>query len=91
MDGGIDAWKTAGFASLKEVSPFVHLFYHEDTSTCCFVVVDEESKQCAIIDPVLDYSISSGKVSTKFADMLIEFVKINELNVAYLLETRKAC
>lgn len=41
MDGGIEAWKKAGYTSVEAVSPFVHLFYHEDTSTCCFLVVGE--------------------------------------------------
>lgn len=62
-------------------------FYDKDTATFSYVVSDDATKQCAIIDSVLDYDIFSGRTSNTSADKLIEYVKANNLNVEWILET----
>lgn len=62
-------------------------FYDPDTFTLTYVVTDEETKDAVIIDPVWDYDPAASKVSTHSADKVLEYVKKNELNVHYILET----
>jgi glyoxylase-like metal-dependent hydrolase (beta-lactamase superfamily II) len=65
----------------------IQAFFDSNTSTVSYIVIDEETNNCAIIDSVLDYDIFSGRTSTKSADNLIEFVKQNNLQVVWILET----
>jgi glyoxylase-like metal-dependent hydrolase (beta-lactamase superfamily II) len=51
------------------------------------VVYEKPGSACAIIDSVLDYDPKSGRTSHKSADKVIEFVKANDLKVAWILET----
>jgi glyoxylase-like metal-dependent hydrolase (beta-lactamase superfamily II) len=67
----------------------VKSFFDHTTATWSYIVFDKngENKNCAIIDSVLDYDINSGKTSTKSADLLINFIKENNLNLEWILET----
>jgi len=65
----------------------IHNFFDKDTATFTYVVSDETTNKCAIIDPVLDYDMQSGRTSTKSSDMVIEYVKSNNLTVDWILET----
>lgn len=67
----------------------VKSFFDPLTATWSYIVFDKnrENKNCAIIDSVLDYDINSGKTSTKSADLLINFIKENNLNLEWILET----
>ena len=65
----------------------IHPFFDAATATITYVVSDEESKQCAVIDPVLDYCPVSKKTSTKSADLVIDYIKKSGLIVEWLLET----
>jgi glyoxylase-like metal-dependent hydrolase (beta-lactamase superfamily II)/rhodanese-related sulfurtransferase len=88
LDSGIQGWISAGFTLEKGfVRPTTHVFFEGETSTCQYVVVDEETKESVIIDPVLDFNPASGQISTKSADVLLDFVKKWGLNVSYILET----
>lgn len=69
------------------MSPRVTGFFHEDSYTISYVVAEPEGPACAIIDSVLDFDPSSGRVWTDFADDLIAFVQRNGLRVEWLLET----
>lgn len=62
-----------------------HLF-DPDTATFTYVVSDPTGA-CAIIDPVLDYDMPSGKTSTISADKVIAYVKEQKLRVEWILET----
>jgi len=46
----------------------IKYFFHDDTSTFTYIVSDASTKKCAVIDPVLDYNIHSGRTKTIFAD-----------------------
>lgn len=65
----------------------IKTFYDERTSTLTYVVYDPETKDAVVIDPVLDYDPKASKTWTESADAVIDFVKQEELNLHYILET----
>lgn len=65
----------------------VETFYHQPTATFTYVVIDESSKQCAVIDSVLDYDQYSGRVSYTHADKIIQYITDNKLSSQWILET----
>ena len=65
----------------------VNVFHDKTTATFTYVVVDESSKKCGIIDSVLDYDQFSATVSYTHADKIITFVKENQLETEWILET----
>ncbi len=67
--------------------PQVHGIFDPATWTVTYVVYEKPGSACAIIDSVLDYDPKSGRTSHKSADLVIEFVKDNDLKVAWILET----
>ncbi len=67
--------------------PEVHGFFDEVTFTVTYVVVDPETRNAAIIDPVLDYDFRSGRTGTDSADKVLAFVKEQGLTVPWILDT----
>lgn len=61
--------------------------YDEDTGTFSYVVTDESTQKCAIIDSVMDYDQAAGAVTTTSADSIIQYVRENNLTVEWILET----
>jgi glyoxylase-like metal-dependent hydrolase (beta-lactamase superfamily II) len=57
------------------------------TGTVSYIVLDETSKQCALVDSVLDYDPKSGRTSTAGADRIIERVHALGARVEWILET----
>lgn len=70
-----------------DVKPTVTGFFDPDTSTISYVVKDPQSASCAIIDPVMDIDYAAGRISFKSADILIDHVKSNGLQLEWLIET----
>jgi glyoxylase-like metal-dependent hydrolase (beta-lactamase superfamily II) len=62
-------------------------FFDEATNTVSYIVLDCETKQCAIVDSVLDFDPKSGRTSTQSADKLIARVRELGATVQWLLET----
>ena len=62
-------------------------FYDEPTGTLSYVVSDEASGHAAIIDPVVGYSMVSGRVDTGPSDVVVEYVHKEKLGVEWILET----
>ena len=62
-------------------------FFDPATSTISYIVLDARTRDCALIDSVLDYDSKSGRTSTRSADRLI--ARVHELNarVSWILET----
>lgn len=69
------------------MNPLVQAFFDEATNTVSYVVADEGSRACAIVDSVLDYDAASGRTSTTSADEVIKFVRENDYEVTWILET----
>jgi len=61
-------------------------FFDPATNTVSYIVYDD-SKQCAIIDSVLDFDYASGRTNTANADNIIQYVKMKGLTVEWILET----
>ncbi|UJP08316.1 MAG: MBL fold metallo-hydrolase [Nitrosomonas sp.] len=69
------------------MKPTIQAFYDPATWTVSYVVFDESGRNCAIIDPVLDYDPKSGRTGTHSADKLIAFIHERRLSVEWILET----
>lgn len=68
-------------------SPDVTAFFDKDTSTFSYVVKDPASNACAIIDSVMNLNYPSCTISFEGADDIIAFVKQNDLQVEWIIET----
>jgi glyoxylase-like metal-dependent hydrolase (beta-lactamase superfamily II) len=69
------------------MKPLIQPFFDPATSTVSYVVHSGAGSDCAIIDPVLDFDPKSGRTSTANADQVIAYVRAQQLNTAWLLET----
>jgi len=67
--------------------PDVAGFFDAQTNTISYVVSDPASKVCAIIDPVMDIDYAAGRISYQSSDVLIEYVRGNDLTIEWLIET----
>jgi glyoxylase-like metal-dependent hydrolase (beta-lactamase superfamily II) len=68
-------------------APDVAGFFDPRTFSVQYVVSDPATKQCAIIDPVLDYDEKSGATATHHADELLAYVKEQGFTVQWILDT----
>ena len=62
-------------------------FYDEPTGTLSYVVSDDETGHAAVVDPVLGYSMVSGRIDSAPSDVIIEYVHREKLGVEWILET----
>lgn len=69
------------------MQPDVQHFYDEPTGTLTYVVSDPQTSAAAIIDPVLGFSVVSGRTDTGQADEICAYVEQNKLQLAWILET----
>jgi glyoxylase-like metal-dependent hydrolase (beta-lactamase superfamily II) len=65
----------------------IESFFDSATFTFSHLLADLSTRQCALIDSVLDYDPKSGRTSTISADRLVERVKALDLQVQWILET----
>lgn len=79
--------ETDHYTPLLAYKPRVQGFFDSRTNTISYVVADEATKQCAIIDSVMDYEPNSATISFGSADTLISFVRQNGYTVQWILET----
>ena len=62
-------------------------FYDEPTGTLSYVVTDGQSGNAAIVDSVLGYSTVSGRTDTGPSDVLIDYIRKQQLSLEWILET----
>lgn len=62
-------------------------FFDPATWTVSYIVLDKRTRQCALIDSVLDYDPKSGRTGTQSADRLIARVHELDACVRWILET----
>ncbi|NPD14204.1 MBL fold metallo-hydrolase [Xinfangfangia sp. D13-10-4-6] len=67
--------------------PEVTGFYEKRTGSVQYVVADPATKDCVIIDPVLDYDEKSGAVATFEADRLLGFIAQKGYRLTQILDT----
>ena len=65
----------------------VNAFFHPSTCTFSYLILDRQSRRCALIDSVLDYDPNSGRICTTSADQLISRVLELGATVQWILET----
>ena len=69
------------------LKPTVHGIFDKATWTITYIVHQGVGTACAIIDSVLDYDPKSGRTTTASAEKVVEYVKVNKLQVEWILET----
>ncbi|RMX18766.1 MBL fold metallo-hydrolase [Legionella jordanis] len=62
-------------------------FLDPNTATYSYIVVDENTKSCAVIDPVLDFDMPSGRITTVSADKVVAYIRQHQLQLEWILET----
>lgn len=70
-----------------DINPKVEAFFDTATNTISYVVCDPSSNACAIIDSVMDIDYSAGRITYQHADALIDYIKTNELDLQWIIET----
>jgi glyoxylase-like metal-dependent hydrolase (beta-lactamase superfamily II) len=65
----------------------VEAFFDRATWTLSYLVLDRETRQCALVDSVLDYDPASGRTAHASADRLIQRVRELGATLQWILET----
>lgn len=65
----------------------VQPFLDQQTETWSYVVYDKKAGHAAVIDAVLNYDAASGYTSTQGAQDIVDFVRQQELQLQWILET----
>ncbi len=68
-------------------SPDIEHFYHAASGTLSYVVSDPATAKAAVIDPVLGFSIVSGRTDTAPVDSICKFLDAADLSLEWILET----
>ena len=50
-------------------------FFDVATGSLSYLVVDDATQCCAVIDPVLDFDPASGEIKTHSADAILETIQ----------------
>lgn len=69
------------------MTPVIHPFFDSQSGTVSYLVHAAGARDCAIIDPVLDYDAAAGRTSTPSAQRVVDHVRREGLEVAWILET----
>lgn len=69
------------------MQPVIKHFFHPSTFTLTYVVNCPETKECVVIDPVLDFDIFSGEIDCQSAQAIVQYIKENQLIPTWVLET----
>ena len=73
---------------MTSASPMrVEAFFDPGTWTLSYLVLDTRSRDCAIIDSVLDYDPKSGRTATTSAQRLVDRVRALDARLQWILET----
>lgn len=62
-------------------------FFDERTFTLTYVVFDEATRDAGVIDPVLDFEPSSGRVWTESLEKVASYLEAQRLKLHFTLET----
>lgn len=67
--------------------PIIQGFHDEATGTVSYVVADRPGGRAAVVDPVLDFDLRSGRTATRSVDRVLGWVAAQGLQVDWVLET----
>ena len=70
-----------------DIKPEVKAFFDPATNTISYVVKDPKSKNCAVVDSVMDFDYASGRLTSEHADEIIAYIEANGLKLEWLIET----
>ena len=62
-------------------------FFDPVTNTVSYVTSDPGTMECAIIDPVLDFDPRAGRLATRSAKSIVDYVQDHNLTTRWILET----
>ncbi len=68
-------------------APEITAFFDEATNSVSYLVADPVSCMAAVIDPVLDFDVAAGIVSTRSADAILDAATKLGLKVAWVFDT----
>lgn len=69
------------------MQPVIQAFFDPATYTVSYLVSDPQTKEAAVIDPVLDFDPKSGRTSTHSADAILTAAAEKSLAIRMILET----
>lgn len=69
------------------MTPAVQAWFDPATNTLSYLVHDPATRAAAIIDPVLDFDSSDGRLATTSADAILATAEAQGLTIRWLLET----
>lgn len=67
--------------------PIIEAFFDEPTNTVSYLLADPESREAAVIDPVLDFDLSSGEAGAESADRILRLAARKGWHITTVLET----
>jgi glyoxylase-like metal-dependent hydrolase (beta-lactamase superfamily II) len=67
--------------------PEIQGFFDQATNTVSYLVWDPETKEGAVVDPVLDFDADTGKAAVKSADAILAAAEKAGVKIAWVLET----
>lgn len=68
-------------------NPIIEAFFNKPTNTISYLVADPETRDAAVIDPVLDFDLPSGEVDTGSADRILAMAREKGWRIEMVLET----
>lgn len=68
-------------------SPVIRAFFDEPTNTVSYLVADPETREAAVIDPVLDYDHKAGTVTTDSVEAILAHAQEAGFRIVWALET----
>ena len=67
--------------------PIIEAFFDKPTNTISYLVTDPATRVAAVIDPVLDFDLSSGEVDTASAERILAVAEERGWRIVLVLET----
>ncbi|NIJ15415.1 MBL fold metallo-hydrolase [Sphingobium vermicomposti] len=67
--------------------PVIEAFFNEPTNTVSYLLADPESGEAVVIDPVLDFDLSSGEAGSESAERILQFATEKGWRITMVLET----
>jgi glyoxylase-like metal-dependent hydrolase (beta-lactamase superfamily II) len=67
--------------------PEIHAFFDEPTNAVSYLVADPASGAAAVIDPVLNFDLASGEISSRSAEQILALATDRGHSIEWVLET----
>ncbi|KAJ1567034.1 hypothetical protein HK405_007432 [Cladochytrium tenue] len=64
-----------------------YTLFDPESATFTYVVVDRDSRDAVVIDPVLKYDLVTGKITTQAADAILQWAEAARVRIVRIFET----